>query len=186
MTVNADADVGALTSKGLIMELIQDWDKTFPKSDKVDHEKVTFTNRYGITLVGDLYTPKADGPFAAIAVSGPFGAVKEQSSGLHAQVLAERGFVTLAFDPSYTGESSGTPRNLASPEINTEDFNAAVDYLGMLSNVDRERIGILGVCGFGGFGLNAAAADTRIKAVAATTMYDISRMMSQGAVTATR
>ncbi|GGB29631.1 alpha/beta hydrolase [Allosediminivita pacifica] len=162
------------------MELTQDWDKTFPKSDKVDHGKVTFTNRYGIELAGDLYTPKGEGPFAAIAVSGPFGAVKEQSSGLHAQTLAERGFVTLAFDPSYTGESGGAPRNLASPEINTEDFSAAVDYLGLLTNVDRERIGILGVCGFGGMGLNAAAADKRIKAVAATTMYDISRMMAKG------
>ena len=162
------------------MELTQTWDKTFPKSDKVDHRKVTFTNRYGITLAGDLYTPKSEGPFAAIAVSGPFGAIKEQSSGLHAQVMAERGFVTLAFDASYTGESGGTPRNLASPEINTEDFSAAVDFLGLLENVDRERIGILGICGFGGMGLNAAAADPRIKAVAATTMYDISRMMSQG------
>ncbi|MGI3163572.1 alpha/beta hydrolase [Pseudooceanicola sp. 200-1SW] len=162
------------------MELTQEWDKTFAKSDKVDHRKVTFTNRYGIPLAGDLYTPKGEGPFAAIAVSGPFGAVKEQSSGLHAQTLAERGFVTLAFDASYTGESGGEPRNLASPEINTEDFSAAVDFLGLLDNVDRERIGILGICGFGGMGLNAAAADTRIKAVAATTMYDISRMMSQG------
>lgn len=162
------------------MELTQNWDKTFPKSNKVDHRKVTFTNRYGITLAGDLYTPKTEGPFAAIAISGPFGAVKEQSSGLHAQVLAERGFVTLAFDASYTGESGGEPRNLASPEINTEDFSAAVDYLGLLPDVDRERIGILGICGFGGMGLNAAAGDTRIKAVAATTMYDISRMMSQG------
>lgn len=162
------------------MELTQTWDKTFPKSDLVDHRKVTFTNRYGITLAGDLYTPRTEGPLAAIAVSGPFGAVKEQSSGLHAQTLAERGFVTLAFDASYTGESGGEPRNLASPEINTEDFSAAVDFLGLLPEVDRERIGILGVCGFGGMGLNAAAADKRIKAVATTTMYDISRMMAKG------
>ncbi|MCT4369030.1 alpha/beta hydrolase [Yangia mangrovi] len=180
LSFNADAPVSAPTSKGQTMELTQDWDKTFPKSYKVDHQKVTFTNRYGITLAGDLYTPKAEGPFAAIAVSGPFGAVKEQSSGLHAQTLAERGFVTLAFDASYTGESGGQPRDLASPEINTEDFSAAVDFLGMLAGVDRERIGILGICGFGGMGLNVAAADPRIKAVAATTMYDISRMMSQG------
>ncbi|WP_215731172.1 alpha/beta hydrolase [Rhodovulum kholense] len=177
---NGDAHARVPTSKGYRMELTQDWDKTFPKSDKVDHRKVTFSNRYGIELAGDLYTPKGGGPFAAIAVSGPFGAVKEQSSGLHAQTLAERGFVTLAFDASYTGESGGEPRNLASPEINTEDFSAAVDFLGLLPGVDRERIGILGICGFGGMGLNAAAADKRIKAVAATTMYDISRMMAKG------
>ncbi|MEC7765237.1 MAG: alpha/beta hydrolase [Pseudomonadota bacterium] len=166
--------------KGKTMDLTQDWDKTFPKSDSVDHTKVTFTNRYGITLAGDLYTPKSEGPFAAIAVSGPYGAVKEQSSGLHAQTLAERGFVTLAFDPSFTGESGGTPRNVSSPDINTEDFSAAVDYLGLLETVDRERIGILGICGFGGMGLNAAAADKRVKAVATSTMYDISRNMAKG------
>lgn len=162
------------------MELTQDWDKTFPKSDKVDHSKVTFTNRYGITLVGDLYTPKGEAPFAALAISGPFGAVKEQSSGLHAQTLAERGFVTLAFDASYTGESGGEPRNVASPDINTEDFSTAVDYLGLLPSVDRERIGIIGICGFGGMALNAAAVDKRIKAVLATTMYDMSRVMAKG------
>ncbi|WP_210402307.1 alpha/beta hydrolase [Thioclava sp. DLFJ4-1] len=177
---NADTQIGASISKGHMMELTQDWDKTFPKSDKVDHSKVTFTNRYGITLAGDLYAPKGDGPFAAIAISGPFGAVKEQSSGIHAQTLAERGFVTLAFDPSFTGESGGSPRNVASPDINTEDFSAAVDYLGLLASVDRERIGILGICGFGGMGLNAAAVDKRVKAVAVTTMYDISRMMAKG------
>jgi len=157
-----------------------EWDKTFPKSDKVDHRKVTFANRYGITLVGDLYTPKGDGPFPALAVSGPFGAVKEQSSGLYAQTMAERGFVTLAFDPSYTGESGGEPRNVASPDINTEDFSAAVDHLGLLGSVDREKIGVIGICGFGGMALNAAAADKRIKAVVASTMYDMTRVMSKG------
>ncbi|SFO93035.1 hypothetical protein SAMN04488056_11616 [Cohaesibacter marisflavi] len=163
------------------MELTQDWDKTFPKSDKVDHRKVTFTNRYGITLAGDLYTPKnGKAPFAALAVSGPFGAVKEQSSGLYAQTMAERGFVTLAFDPSYTGESTGEPRNVASPDINSEDFSAAVDCLGLLDNVNRDRIGIIGICGFGGMALNAAAVDKRIKAVVASTMYDMSRVMSKG------
>lgn len=155
--------------------------KTFPKSDKVEHHKVTFKNRYGITLVGDLYQPKnVDGKQAAIAVSGPFGAVKEQSSGLYAQTMAERGFVTLAFDPSYTGESGGEPRNVASPDINTEDFSAAVDFLGLLPNADRERIGIIGICGFGGFALSAAAVDKRIKAVVTSTMYDMSRVMSKG------
>lgn len=164
------------------MSLIHQWDKTFPKSDKVDHKKVTFINRYGITLVADLYAPEStDGrPIAAIAVSGPFGAVKEQSSGLYAQHLAERGYVTVAFDPSYTGESGGEPRNLASPEINSEDFSAAVDFLGLLPNVDRDRIGIVGICGFGGFGLTAAAVDKRIKAVVTTAMYDISRYMAKG------
>ncbi|MGL4252599.1 MAG: alpha/beta hydrolase [Fusobacteriaceae bacterium] len=158
------------------------WDKVFPKSNKVDHKKVTFKNRYGITLVGDLYIPKNIGnkKLAAIAVSGPFGAVKEQSSGLYAQEMAERGFITLAFDPSYTGESSGEPRNLASPEINTEDFSAAVDYLGIQNFVDRDRIGIIGICGFGGMGLSAAAMDTRIKAVATSVMYDMSRAMGHG------
>lgn len=139
-----------------------DWDKTFPKSEKVEHRKVTFKNRYGITLSADLYQPKSrNGKLAAIAVSGPFGAVKEQSSGLYAQTMAERGFVTLAFDPSYTGESSGEPRHVASPDINTEDFSAAVDFLGLQPSVDRNRIGIIGICGWGGMALNAAAVDTR-------------------------
>jgi fermentation-respiration switch protein FrsA (DUF1100 family) len=160
----------------------QDWDKTFSKSAAVDHEKINFTNRYGITLSGDLYRPanRGDAALPAIAVSGPFGAVKEQSSGLYAQTLAERGFVTLAFDPSYTGESGGVPRNVASPDINTEDFSAAVDALGLLAGVDRQRIGIIGICGWGGMALNAAAVDKRIKAVVASTMYDMSRVMSKG------
>lgn len=158
------------------------WDKTFPQSDKVTHQKVKFKNRYGITLAADLYQPKDHGEksLAAIAVSGPFGAVKEQSSGLYAQTMAERGFVTLAFDPSYTGESGGEPRNVASPDINTEDFSAAVDFLGLQPSVDRERIGIIGVCGWGGMALNAAAVDKRIKAVATSTMYDMTRVMSKG------
>lgn len=160
----------------------QEWDKVFPKSANVDHQKVTFKNRYGITLVGDLYLPKnrADRKLAALAVSGPFGAVKEQSSGLYAQTMAERGFVTLAFDPSYTGESGGEPRNVASPDINTEDFMAAVDYLGLHAAVDRERIGVIGICGWGGMALNAVAADKRVKAIAASTMYDMTRVMSKG------
>lgn len=163
------------------LKLTQEWDKIFPKSDKVEHQKVTFKNRYGITLAADLYTPKnINGKASAIAVGGPFGAVKEQSSGLYAQTLAERGFVTLAFDPSYTGESGGEPRNMASPDINTEDFSAAVDFLGSLDNVDREKIGILGICGWGGFALNAAISDTRIKAVATSTMYDMTRVMANG------
>lgn len=163
------------------MQLTQEWDKTFPKSDKVDHQKVTFKNRYGFTLVGDLYLPKSTkGKLAAIAVSGPFGAVKEQSSGLYAQTMAERGFATLAFDPSFTGESGGEPRNVASPDINIEDFSAAVDFLGLQSVVDRGRIGILGICGWGGMALGAAAVDKRIKAVAASTMYDMTRVMSKG------
>jgi fermentation-respiration switch protein FrsA (DUF1100 family) len=163
------------------MQLTQEWDKVFPQSDKVDHRKVTFKNRYGITLAADMYWPKnGRGPLAAIAVGGPFGAVKEQSSGLYAQTMAERGFVTLAFDPSYTGESGGEPRNVASPDINTEDFSAAVDFLGLQANVDRERIGIIGVCGWGGMALNAAAVDKRIKAVATSTMYDMTRLMSKG------
>jgi len=157
------------------------WDKTFPKSEKVDHRKVTFKNRYGITLSADVYQPKnRNGKLAAIAVSGPFGAVKEQSSGLYAQTMAERGFVTLAFDPSYTGESGGEPRHVASPDINTEDFSPAVDFLGLQSSVDRNRIGIIGICGWGGMALNAAAVDKRIKAVATSTMYDMSRVMSKG------
>ena len=163
------------------IQLTQTWDKIFPKSDKVEHRKVTFKNRYGITLVGDLYVPKgAMGKLPAIAVSGPFGAVKEQTSGIYAQHLAERGFVTVAFDGSYTGESSGTPRNTASPEINTEDFVAAVDFLGSLDNVNRDEIGVLGICGWGGFALNAAVSDPRIKAVAVSTMYDMTRVMADG------
>lgn len=163
------------------LELTQVWDKVFPKSDKVDHSKVTFHNRYGITLAADLYKPKgATGPFAAIAVAGPFGAVKEQSSGLYAQQLAERGFLTIAFDPSYTGESGGQPRYVASPDINTEDFSAAVDYLSCRDDVDAERVGICGICGWGGMALNAAANDPRIKATVASTMYDMSRVGAKG------
>jgi len=163
------------------MQLTLEWDKTFPRSAKVDHQKVTFKNRYGVTLVGDLYLPKErDGKLPAIAISGPYGAVKEQSSGLYAQTLAERGFATVAFDPSYTGESSGTPRNIASPDVNTEDFSAAVDYLGLHESIDRDRIGIIGICGFGGFSLSAAAVDKRIKAVVTSTMYDMTRVMSKG------
>lgn len=163
-------------------QLVQEWDKTFPRSSKVDHQKVLFKNRYGITLAADLYLPKQreQGALAALVVSGPFGAVKEQSSGLYAQNMAERGFVTLAFDPSYTGESGGSPRNLASPDINTEDFMAAVDFIGLLSYVDRERIGVIGICGMGGMALNAVAVDKRVKAVVASTMYDMSRVMSKG------
>lgn len=164
------------------LNLTQEWDKTFPKSDKVNHSKVTFVNRYGITLAADLYVPKttAEGKLPAIAVSGPFGAVKEQSSGLYAQTLAERGFLTIAFDPSFTGESGGQPRSVASPDINTEDFSAAVDYLATRPDVDAERIGIVGICGWGGFAINAAANDTRIKATVASTMYDISRCSANG------
>lgn len=159
-----------------------DWDKTFPKSDKVTHSKISFHNRYGITLVADLYIPKdsENSKLPAIAVSGPFGAVKEQSSGLYAQTLAERGFITIAFDPSYTGESGGEPRYVASPDINTEDFCAAVDYLSTRDDVDSDRIGILGICGWGGMALNAAAIDTRIKATVAVTMYDMSRVNANG------
>ena len=159
-----------------------DWDKTFPKSDRVNVEKVHFKNRYGIELTGDLYTPKTKQAekMAAIAVSGPFGAVKEQASGLYAQTMAERGFITLAFDPSYTGESGGEPRNVASPDINTEDFSAAVDYLSNREDVDAEKIGIIGICGFGGFGLNAAAIDTRIKGTVTVTMYDMTRVSANG------
>ncbi|MDN5841954.1 MAG: alpha/beta hydrolase [Alcaligenaceae bacterium] len=157
-----------------------EWDKTFAKSDKVEHKKVTFKNRYGITLAADLYQPKnVSGRLAAIAISGPFGAVKEQSSGLYAQTMAERGFVTLAFDPSYTGESSGQPRNVASPDINTEDFSAAVDFLGLQPNVDRNRIGVIGICGYSGMALTAATSDSRIKALATTSMYDMSRSISR-------
>ncbi len=163
------------------LQLTDKWDKTFVQSNKVDHKKVTFKNRYGITLAADLYQPKnASGKLAALAVGGPFGAVKEQSSGLYAQTMVERGFVTLAFDPSYTGESGGEPRNVASPDINTEDFSAAVDFLGLQPNVDRERIGIIGICGWGGMALNATAVDKRIKAVVTSTMYDMTRVMSKG------
>jgi uncharacterized protein len=162
------------------MKLSDTWDKTFAKSDKVDYKKVTFKNRYGIILAADLYQPKnASGRLAAIAVSGPFGAVKEQASGLYAQTMAERGFVTLAFDPSYTGESSGETRNMASPDINTEDFSAAVDFLGLQPNVDRDRIGAIGICGFSGMALTAATSDSRIRAVATASMYDMSRSMSR-------
>ena len=165
------------------LTLTQEWDKVFPLSEKVNHRKVTFENQYGLTLAADLYTPVGannDSPLPAIAVSGPFGAVKEQSSGLYAMRMAERGFVTLAFDPSYTGESSGEPRRTASPDINTEDFMAAVDYLSKLNNVDPERIGIIGICGWGGVALNAAAADPRIKATVASTMYDMTRVAGNG------
>ena len=163
------------------LNLTQEWDKVFPKSDTVDHKKVTFHNRYGITLAADMYTPKSVvGKLPVIAVSGPFGAVKEQSSGLYAQKMAELGFLTIAFDPSYTGESSGTPRYVASPDINTEDFCAAVDFLSVQENVDPERIGIIGICGWGGMALNATAIDTRIKATAVMTMYDMTRVTANG------
>ena len=161
--------------------LTEEWDKTFPKSDKVDHRKVTFHTRYGVTLAADLYEPKnAEGKLAAIAVCGPFGAVKEQAAGLYAQTMAERGFLTIAFDPSFTGESGGTPRCMASPDINTEDFQAAVDFLSVQDNVDPEKIGIIGICGWGGMALNTAALDTRIKAAVASTMYDMTRVNAKG------
>ena len=163
------------------LNLTTDWDKVFPRSDKVDHSKVTFHNRYGITLAADLYIPNgASGRLPAIAVCGPFGAVKEQSSGLYAQTMAEFGFLTLAFDPSFTGESGGQPRYVASPDINTEDFCAAVDFLSVQDNVDPERIGIIGICGWGGMAINAAAMDTRIKATVASTMYDMTRVNANG------
>ena len=163
------------------LNLTTSWDKTFPKSDKVNHSKVTFTNRYGIMLAADMYVPKdADGKLPAIAVCGPFGAVKEQSAGLYAQTLAERGFLTIAFDPSYTGESGGEPRHVVSPDINTEDFSAAVDFLVTYGMTDPERVGILGICGWGGLAINAAAADPRIKATVASTMYDMSRVSANG------
>lgn len=163
------------------LTLTTDWDKTFPKSDKVDHSKVTFVNRYGITLAADMYKPKgATGKLPAIAVCGPFGAVKEQAAGLYAQEMAGRGFLTIAFDPSFTGESGGTPRYMTSPDINTEDFSAAVDYLVTNPDVDPEKVGIIGICGWGGIAVNAAAADTRIKATLASTMYDMSRVDSNG------
>ncbi len=163
------------------MNLTNEWDKTFPKSDKVNHSKVTCRNRYGITLAADMYSPKnAEGRLAAIAVCGPFGAVKEQSAGLYAQTMAERGFLTIAFDPSFTGESGGEPRYMASPDINTEDFSAAVDFLSVQENVDPEKIGIIGICGWGGLAMSAAAIDTRIKATVASTMYDMSRVNANG------
>ena len=179
-TADADSQEGdAMMSDGLT--LTSEWDKVFPQSDKVNHRKVTFHNRYGITLAADLYEPKdAKGKLPAIAVSGPFGAVKEQSSGLYAQIMAERGFLTIAFDPSYTGESGGEPRYVASPDINTEDFSAAVDFLSVQDNVDPEKIGIIGICGWGGMAVNAAAMDTRIKATVASTMYDMSRVNANG------
>jgi len=161
--------------------LTQEWDKVFPESDKVEHRKVTFTNRYGITLAADLYKPKgSQGKLPALAVSGPFGAVKEQVSGLYAQTMAERGFLTIAFDPSYTGESGGQPRYVASPDINTEDFCAAIDFLSTLDEADADRMGIIGICGWGGFAINAAAMDTRIKATVASTMYDMTRVSANG------
>lgn len=171
--------------KNMFMEeklnMTQEWDKVFPLSEKVNHSKITFHNRYGITLAADLYVPKnAEGKLAAIAVCGPFGAVKEQASGLYAQTLAERGFLTIAFDPSFTGESGGQSRYVASPDINTEDFCAAVDYLSTRNDVDKERIGILGICGWGGLAINAAAIDTRIKATVSSTMYDMSRVTENG------
>lgn len=194
MTVDA-ADVSSRTENGSPVRrisstpwegeesrpLTDSWDKTFPKSDKVDHEKVTFHNRYGITLAADLYMPKnRNGKMAALAVAGPFGAVKEQASGLYAQKLAEMGFLTIAFDPSFIGESGGRVRNVASPDINTEDFSAAVDYLSNRSDVNPDKIGIVGICGFGGMAINAAAMDTRIKATVTSTMYDMSRVIANG------
>lgn len=163
------------------LKLVTKWDKTFPKSDKVEHKKVTFINRYGITLAADMYIPKnADSKLPAIAVSGPFGAVKEQCSGLYAQTMAKRGYLTVAFDPSFTGESGGMPRYMASPDINTEDFMAAVDFLSVQENVNADKIGIIGICGWGGMALNAAALDTRIKATVASTMYDMTRVNANG------
>lgn len=169
------------TFKEADLAMTSEWDKTFPKSEKVDHKKVTFHNRYGITLAADMYVPKnVTGKMPAIAVCGPFGAVKEQSSGLYAQTMAERGFLTIAFDPSFTGESGGEPRYVASPDINTEDFSAAVDFLSVQDNVDPEKIGIIGICGWGGMALNTAAIDTRVKATVASTMYDMTRVIANG------
>ncbi|MBO7734461.1 MAG: alpha/beta hydrolase [Methanobrevibacter sp.] len=163
------------------LELTEEWDKVFPKNDNVDHRKITFINKYGITLAADLYKPKgAEGKLPAIAISGPFGAIKEQSSGLYAQELASRGFLTIAFDPSFTGESGGEPRYMASPDINTEDFQAAVDYLSTSDEVDADRIGILGICGWGGMALNAASIDTRVKATVTSTMYNMTRINAKG------
>ena len=179
-TINAQ-DVQTNKNDMENLNLTNEWDKTFPQSDKVKHSKVTFRNRYGITLAADLYMPKnAEGKLPAIAVCGPFGAVKEQASGLYAQIMAERGFLTIAFDPSFTGESGGAPRYVASPDINTEDFCAAVDFLSLRDDVDSERIGIIGICGWGGLAINAAAIDTRIKATVASTMYDMSRCTANG------
>lgn len=168
--------------KGAVMQLEQKWDKTFPQSSKTEHKKITFRNRYGITLVADMYIPKnsKNKKLSALAVAGPFGAVKEQCSGLYAQTMAERGFLTIAFDPSFTGESGGEVRNVASPDINTEDFSAAIDYLSTLENVDPAHVGIIGICGWGGLGLNAAAMDTRIRAAVISTMYDMSRVTANG------
>ena len=178
----SDADAASTSKiKAEKLKMTSAWDKVFPKSDKVNHRKVTFVNRYGITLAADLYEPKTyTGKLPALAVSGPFGAVKEQSSGLYAQQMAERGFLTIAFDPSFTGESGGTPRFMASPDINTEDFCAAVDFLSTQKNVDPNRIGIIGICGWGGMAVNAAAIDTRIKATVSSTMYDMSRVIANG------
>lgn len=163
------------------LKLVSEWDKTFPKSEKVNHKKITFVNRYGITLAADMYSPKnTEGNLPAIAVSGPFGAVKEQCSGLYAQTMAEKGYITIAFDPSYTGESGGIPRYMASPDINTEDFMAAVDFLSVQDNVDADKIGIIGICGWGGMAINTAALDTRIKATVASTMYDMTRVNANG------
>lgn len=171
----------SISSMAQELALANEWDKTFPKSEKVSHRKVTFHNRFGITLAADLYEPiGVEGKLAAIAVSGPFGAVKEQASGLYAQEMAERGFIALAFDPSFTGESGGEPRYVMSPDINTDDFSAAVDYLSVKDNVDPERIGIIGICGWGGFAINAAAIDTRIKATVTSTMYDMTRVTARG------
>ncbi len=185
LTANSQNMVNTNTNTSLAtiqqLEPTQEWDKVFPKSDKVDHRKVTFVNRYGITLVADMYIPKgANGKLSAVAVSGPFGAVKEQSSGLYAQQLAERGFLTIAFDPSFTGESGGMPRRVASPDINVEDFSAAVDFLMVQPDVDFDRVGILGICGWGGIAIQAAINDPRIKATVASTMYDMTRVNANG------
>lgn len=185
LSMNADnmnnPDTDTSLARVSDLELTQEWDKVFPKSDKIDHSKITFVNRYGITLAADMYRPKgATGRLAAIAVSGPFGAVKEQSSGLYAQELAERGFLTIAFDPSFTGESGGMPRRVASPDINTEDFSAAIDYLINRDDVDSARVGILGICGWGGIAIQAAINDPRIKATVASTMYDMTRVSANG------
>lgn len=178
---SADVNAPSVLVKAEKLKLGKTWDKVFPKSDKVNHRKVTFVNRYGITLAADLYEPKNySGKLAAIAVAGPFGAVKEQVSGRYAQEMAERGFLTIAFDPSFTGESGGQPRNTTSPDINTEDFSAAIDFLSTQPNVDAERIGIIGICGWGGFALNVAAQDPRIKATVTSTMYDMTRVMANG------
>ncbi len=181
VSINAQNQITKIMMTTENLTLTQEWDKVFPKSDKVDHSKVTFVNRYGITLAADMYKPKGlTGKLPAIAVSGPFGAVKEQSSGLYAQQLAERGFLTIAFDPSYTGESSGSPRYVASPDINTEDFSAAVDYLLCRDDVDAARVGVLGICGWGGIAIQAAINDPRIKATVASTMYDMTRVSANG------